>query len=216
MEENKKKIDIFLEHNYNIITQQGMDLVKINYGSKGHKTRFYKLDPDSNTFNAREVASQQYPTHSYKIFKDVIKIVYGVKSPNLIKKLAAKKDKDIEAIKLLKQPRNILSIITKKRSLDFYCSYEKLKNEQINNLFYGLKKYTDDKNVGYKIISTNQFLLQKVKFKIVMKLKDRIENGEILDENQRYSQIIRRLSSAKRIQNISFFKLILLYNILMK
>ena len=116
VEEDKKKIDKFLEHNYNIITQQGMDLVKINYGSKGHKTRFYKLDPDSNTFNAREMASQQYPTHSYKIFKDVIKIVYGVKSPNLIKKLAAKKDKDTEAIKLLKKPRNILSIITKKRS----------------------------------------------------------------------------------------------------
>ena len=91
--------------------------------------------------------------------------------------------------------------------MDFYCT-----DEQINNWFYGLKVFTDENNVGYKIISTNKFVLYKIKLKLVLKLKQAIVNGEIIDENKKFTNIIQKLVIEKGIQRISFIKLILLYN----
>ena len=212
--EKMEKIDNFLENNYDKITK-GMDLVKINIGSKGHKTHYYNLDDNNNTFNAKETASQQYPKHSYRFFKDIIKITYGIKSDNLKKKLLAGKSKDTEAISLLRQPWEFFSIITRKRSLDFYCHdyiMDDKNDKQINNWFYGLKKYTDDNNIRYKIISVNKFVLNRVKFKFAMILKNALKEGKILDENKKFSEIISELSSEKGIQNMPFIKLFLFFS----
>ena len=206
---NYENIDSFLEGHFNKI-RDGMNLIKINYGSKGHKMHFYNIDVDSGTFNVKVLANQQYPTHSYNLFKDITKIMYGVKSTNLVKKLLAKKDKDHESIKLMQYPWRILSFITKKRSVDLYCD-----DDQVNNWFYGLKSFTDENNIVYKINSTNKFILYKIKFKIVIQLKLAISNGEIRDENNKYTNIIDRLIKEKGIHNISFTKLMILYNRLM-
>ena len=212
--EKIEKIDKFLDNNYDKITK-GMDLVKINIGSKGHKTHYYNLDDNKNTFNAKETASQQYPKHSYRFFKDIIKVTYGIKSDNLKKKLLAGRNKDTEAISLLRQPWEFFSIITLKRSLDFYCHdylMDDKNDKQINNWFYGLKKYTDDNNIGYKIISVNKFVLNRVKFKFAMILKKALKEGKILDENNKFSDIILALSSEKGIQNMPFIKLFLFFS----
>ena len=202
LEENFKSIKNFFEDNYNKIIK-GMNLVKINYGSKGYKVHFYNIDDDSSTFNTKTASTQTFPNHSYKLFKDVTKIMYGVHSNNLLKKMSDK-DKDTEAIKLLKSPYNILSIMTKKRSVDLYCD-----DDQINNWFYGLKYFTMEKKVNYKIISTNKFILNKIKYKIVSHLKKNVANKE--KEKQTY-KFIKNLNKEVTLGNISFAKLILLYN----
>lgn len=80
-----------------------MNLEKINYGSKGYKVHFYNIDDDSATFNTRTAATQTYPNHTYNLFKDVTKTMHDVHSNNLLKKMFGK-EKDTEAIKLLKSP----------------------------------------------------------------------------------------------------------------
>ena len=68
------------------------------------------------------------------------------------------KDKDLEMLRLLRCPWRFISIITKSRSLDFYCD-----DEQIDNMFYGLKSFFVDYEVPFKINTTNYFILTKLK-----------------------------------------------------
>ena len=189
-----------------------MNLIKINYGSKGYKMHFYNIDMDSNTFNARSLASQQCPTNSYQLSKDITKITYGIKAENLKKKIIDKKDKDTDAIKLLNFPWRFLSLATKKRSVDLYC-----EDDQLNNWFYGLKYMTNYYNIDYKIISTNKFVINKIKFKLVLQLKESLKNEEIKDENNIYKNVIQKICKKKGMgmESISFTKLMLLYNKIM-
>ena len=200
-----QKIDTFLSSNYDAIIQ-GMNLIKINFSSKGYKASFYKIDTESNTLNSRNSQEQQYPTHSYNLFNDITKVIYGIKSHNLIKKILSKKDLDESAIHLMKFPWRILSFVTKKRTIDLYCD-----DEQLNNWFYGLKQFTNDNNISYKIFSTNKFVLNKVKYKIVLKLNKAIKNQKI-EENNEYTHLIKQLCREVGIHNISFAKMIILYN----
>ena len=206
---NYRKIDDFFSKKCDAITK-GMNLIKINYGSKGYKMYFYNIDLDSNTLNSKILQTQQYPDHSYNLFKDISKVLYGLKSPNLVKKILNRKGKEEDSINLLRFPWRILSLITKKRSIDLYC-----EDDQLDNLVYGLKQFTNDNNISYKIFSANKFVLNKIKYKIVLKLMKVIKNIEINDKNDKYITLVRGLSSEVRIHTISFAKLFLLYNIIM-
>ena len=192
-------INTFLENNYNKI-EKGMFLSKINYGSKGYKNHYYNIDTDSNTLSIRMIATQD-PKKSYNLFKDITKIMYGLHSENLIRRLDDKKD--TEVIKLLKNPWNFLSIVTKKRSLDLYCV-----DEQIVNWFYGLKYFTEKNRVNYKMISVNKYLLSKIKYKIVIQLKK--HSGK--NKNKKIDAIINQLCKGKEIHKVSFIKIMLLYH----
>ena len=80
-----------------------------------------------------------------------------MKSRNLRKKLLMK-DKEPEMLRLLRCPWRFISIITKSRSLDFYCD-----DEQIDNMFYGMKQILIEKNLFFKINSATYYLLNKTK-----------------------------------------------------
>ena len=205
--ENFANIDSFLTKNYDIITKD-MRLIKINYGSKGHKFYFYRIDNDSNTLNVRSIENEPYPLMSFNLFKDVTKITYGIRSKNLIRKLKDKNKGDSDTRKLLREPWKFISFILKKKSVDLYC-----ENEQVDNWFYGMKDFTRDNSVEYKILSTNKFVLNKIKYRIAIKLKVEIDNGNIVEEKS--VELVKKLIKEKAFHNISFSKLILLYNKLM-
>ena len=100
-------------------------------------------------------------------------------------------------------PWRFLSIITKSRSIDLYSD-----NNEINTLFYGLKSFFIDNKMAYKINSTNYFLLNKIKLKLVLRLQKKYK-----DENkENLPNIVKQLVKEKAIQNISFTKLFLIYN----
>ena len=203
-------IDNFLDKNYELIIK-GMRLMKINYSSKGHKYYFYNIDSDSNTLQIRQKEGDPYPIVSYNLFKDVMKITYGIKSKNLIKKLKNKNECNDETRKYLRMPWRFISFVLQKKSIDLY-----LENDQVDTWFYGLKNFTknDVNDVEYKISSTNKFLLNKVKYRIVIKLKCAVNDGEIVEEKS--VNLVKKILKEKAVQNITFTKLILLYNKLVK
>ena len=200
-------IDNFLDKNYELIIK-GMTLMKINYSSKGHKYYFYNIDSDSNTLQIRQKEGDPYPLVSYNLFKDVTKITYGIKSKNLIKKLKNKNECNDETRKYLRMPWRFISFVLQKKSIDLY-----LENDQVDTWFYGLKNFTKN-DVEYKISSTNKFLLNKVKYRIVIKLKCAVNDGEIVEEKS--VNLVKKILKEKAVQNITFTKLILLYNKLVK
>ena len=200
-----KKILNFLSYHSERL-KKGMNLIKINYKSNGFKTHFYDIDENALTFNIRKSESNDYPSKSYHIQNDIIKIQYGIKSRNLRKKLLSK-DKDLEMMRLLRYPWRFISIITRDRSTDFYCD-----EEQIDDMFYGMKCFLIDNNVPFKINSTTYFLLNKTKIKIAIELKKKYQE----EDEENTPKIVYDLLSEKAIQNISFAKLFLLYNKYMK
>ena len=110
-------------------------------------------------------------------------------------------------MKLLNFPWRFLSVILKDKSVDLYC-----EDKQLEIWFYGLKYYTMINNVEYKILSTNKFVLNKIKLKIVIGLKSAMDKNNIQGNKEKLNFIIQKLCKEKAIQNISFTKLFLLYN----
>lgn len=180
----------------------GLKLVKINYKSNGYKKHIYNIDEENNCFCVWKNKNLNYPSKLYNLEKDIIKVTYGNKTRNLRRKLLSK-DADKESIKFLRIPWRILSIITRKRSIDLYCD-----DNQINYMFYGLKYFFIDNKVPYKINSTNYFVINKIKLKIAIILKQKFKD----EEKENIPNIIKLLIKEKSIQNISFTKLFLLYN----
>ena len=195
----KKIINFLSYHNEKLV--DGLNLIKINFKSNGFKTHFYDIDNEKLTFNIR---SNEYnkTSKSYNFARDIIKITYGMKSRNLRKKLLMK-DKEPEMLRLLRCPWRFISIITKSRSLDFYCD-----DEQINNMFYGMKQILIEKDLSFKINSATYYLLNKTKIKICIEIKKKYQQKD----EKHIPKIVNDLLQEKGIQNISFVKLFLIYN----
>ena len=200
-------IDNFLDKNYEKI-MKGMTLMKINYSSKGHKYYYYNIDSDSNTLQIRQKEGDPYPSMSYNLIKDVTKITYGIRTKNLVKKLKNKNECLDETRKFLRMPWRFISFVLQKKSIDL-C----LENDQVDTWFYGLKSFTKN-DVEYKIISTNKFLLNKIKYRIAIQLKCAVDNGEIVEEKS--INLVKKIIKEKAFHAITFTKLILLYNKLIK
>ena len=196
----KKIVNFLSEHREKLI--DGLTLIKINFKSNGFKTHFYDIDETKLTFNIRKSDTGGSVTASYNFESDIIKIQYGIKSRNLRKKLLAK-EKDLDMLRLFRCPWRFISIITKDRSLDFYCD-----DEQIDNMFYGMKSILIDNKMAHKINSSNYYLLNKTKMKIVIELKMKYQK----EEKENIPKIISDLLRERAIQNISFVKLFLIYN----
>jgi hypothetical protein len=195
---NMEKILSFLSANAQELIN-GLELNKINFKSKGYKTHVYDVDENEFLFNVRP-SKKSNPSKSYSIQNDIVKITYGLKSKNLIKKLSSNNDNDK---KLIKRPWNLLSVILRDRSIDLSCEGNKL-----NYMFYGMKYFLVDNNVPFKINSVNYFVLNKLKLKICIILKKQYKG---INEEE-IPNIIKQLTKEKAIQNISFAKIFLLFN----
>ena len=134
-----------------------------------------------------------------------------VSQVKILKKKILSKEKDNEFIKLINFPWRFISIITKERPIDLYC-----EDNQINNWFYGLKHHFNINNMPYKIMSTNRYILTKIKFKIVQKLKKSFQNDNLKENDNESKQIVKELSREKGVQNYSFCKLLIFYDKLIK
>ena len=181
--------------------KKGLELFKINYKTKGYKIHFYNIDEKNLTFNIRKKNEEPHPSKSYSLKNDIIKVAYGIKSRNLRKKLLSD-DKDTKTIELLRKPWLFISIITKSRSIDLYGN-----EKDINSLFYGFKYYLIDNKMAYKINSATYFLLNKIKLKLALNIRDNTKS-----KGKEKNNIVKQLIREKAIQNISFTKLFLLYN----
>ncbi len=170
-------------------------LTKINFTSKGKKEHFYKVLEEKQAINVYEKLSSNSP---YRIISlnEITKICYGISSDNVKKKF-----KNVTSTNL-KNPWLFLSIVTPARSTDLY-----MEENTLNTWFYGLRYYLRKKNMSHKIISVNNFVLTKLKLKLIYK----IGSKKTANTENAYKNLVSNIAKEKQIQNLSFAKILLLY-----
>ena len=132
---------------------QGSNIIKINFTSNGKKEHFYKIDTYNDIIKIFETNKNNTSRKNIE-FKNICKITFGIKSRNLIQKK--------KILSFPNQPYFYLSIIEKKRSLDF--EFNKIEN--CKNWFYGFHNYLINTQRKYKIISVTGFIINNLKMKM--------------------------------------------------
>lgn len=204
----ERKFNTFLVKNFQIICE-GDILTKINFSSSGKKEHFYKLIPEENIIRVyQKKTDKNFKTIN---FSEVKKFGYGVNSENLRKRFKNMKYTS------LKNPWQFFSIITIDRSVDLY-----LEETKLNQWFYGIYYHLKKNESTRKIISVNNFLITKLKLKLMNNLKEHYELNRKIENNNPYKELINNLLQGKYIfyfiayldkgiQNFSFAKIFLLY-----
>ena len=183
-----------LERNF-MSLKTGEVLMKINYNSKDTKMHHYLLDAKNNCISVFNKSGGSEP-ESEIYFKNIIKILYGIKTTNLIKKIKNLPNSD--------QPYLYMSFLLRNRSVDLSFSEKNVKK-----WFYGLYYYLINTNRSYKISSCTNFMLNRIKMKINYSLNNIVENKS---EGENDYKIKLQIKGAIKNRNNTFVKSILLYN----
>jgi hypothetical protein len=138
--------------------------------------------PEHNLINIYENINCKIP---YKAiyFKDIKKFCYGVSSSNLKKRFKNLSSND------LKSPWLFFSIVTNDRSFDLYLDESKLMT-----WFYGIKYYLKKNEVDNKLISVGNFVLTRVKLKLMFLMKEHYIDKKGDDV---YKNLVKNLSKGK-------------------
>lgn len=158
------KIKNFFEKRYSHI-YKGENIRKINYNSIQIKEHFYQIDCGNDLFQVFSLnQSIQKAKHNY-YFDEVIKIVVGFKTKNVLNK--------IDSLKITKEkkPFLILSLVFRNRTIDLYFKDEK----SAKYWFYGLYYYFKISKRKYKICSCTNYLLFRIKSKMMKKFNKNIK-----------------------------------------
>ena len=158
--ENDKKLTKFLEKMYYYI-YKGEIITKINYRTTGLKKHFYQIDYKEDLFESFLAdESSKKPKEVYD-FDDILKIVVGIKTDNVIKKI------NNLNIKNKNEPFRFMSLILRKRTIDLYFP----KKESAKSWFYGLYRYMQVSERSYKIGSCTSYILARIKCKMINQLE---------------------------------------------
>ena len=171
----------------------GEILMKINFNSKDTKMHYYLLDIRRNSILVFNKCGGSKP-ESEICFRKIIKILYGIKTQNLIKKIKSLPNND--------QPFLYMSFILRDRSIDLTFS-----DKSIKKWFYGIYYHLMTTHENYKINSCSNFILSRIKMKINTFLNIAGEQSNNLDYKRKF-----QIRNAIRFTNNSFAKTILLYN----
>ena len=173
----------------------GEVLMKINYNSKDTKMHHYLLDPKKNCISVFNKTGGSEP-ESEIYFKNIIKILYGIRTNNLIKKIKTLPNSD--------QPYLYMSFLLKRRTIDLTFS-----DKNVKKWFYGLYYYLMNTNRSYKIISCTNFIISRTKMKMNYFLNNIGENKSEMDDNYKLKFQIK---GVVKNRNNTFVKSLILYN----
>ena len=174
---------------------QGDILMKINYNSKDTKMHHYLLDTSKNCIAVYNKTGGSRPETEIYI-KNIIKILYGIKTDNLLKKIKNLPNSD--------QGYLYMSLLLKNRSIDLSFSEKNVKK-----WFYGLYYYLINTKRHYKINSCTYFVLSRIKMKMNYYLNNIGENTT--GGNNDYKIKFQIRGEIKNKDN-TFVKSILLFN----
>jgi len=183
-----------LERNF-MSLKTGEVLMKINYNSKDTKMHHYLLDAKNNCISVFNKSGGSEP-ESEIYFKNIIKILYGIKTSNLIKKIKNLPNSD--------QPYLYMSFLLRNRTVDLSFS-----DKNVKKWFYGLYYYLINTNRSYKINSCTNFILNRIKMKINYFLNN---IGENKSEGDNDYKIKLQIKGVIKNRNNTFAKSILLFN----
>ena len=175
--------------------QLGDSILKINLNSYGTKTHFYRLNYDKDSIQIYK-KDKDSKVDKEILINSIIKIIFGINSSNLKKK--------IKTLPNINQPWLYMSFISKDSSIDLY-----LNENQIRKWFYGLSNYLNIISKRYKILSKSKYILNRCKMKMANELIIYSKKDLISDSDSH--SIIKNLNPSGN-NNVSFVKLLLLYN----
>ena len=202
MKINRKNADFIVSNMFEKFyteIKSGEVLMKINFNSKDTKNHFYLLDTRHNSILVFNKIGASKP-ESEITFRKIKKIVYGIKTTNLIKKIKNLPNND--------QPYLYMSFILKDRSIDLSFSERSIKK-----WFYGIYYHLINTNSSYKIISCTNFIINRTKMKMNSFLNNSIEQKIEGNNDYRMKSQIRNVI---RDDNNTFVKSLLLYKKLNK
>lgn len=167
--ENTKKLKDFFEEFY-ISIYNGHTLTKINMNTSGKKEHFYRLDYENDIIQIFERKNSTTPTKKIPV-AHIKKIVYGVKTDNLRKKM--------KSITSSVQSYLFMSFVLRERTIDLFFG------THLKEWFYGMKYFYDQCKMKYKMNSTTGFVLERIKLIMASKI-----SGKTVDLS--FTQILLR------------------------
>ncbi len=132
----------------------GDNIVKINLTSKGKKIHNYQLSIDNDVIEIFKKDKSGGQIEKVIDSFNISRILFGIKSENLIKKE--------KVLSYKNKPWCYLSIIYNKKSLDWEFEDE----EDCKKWYYGFQNYFFSTNRKFKVLSTTGFVIQKLKMKV--------------------------------------------------
>ena len=159
------KIKRFLNKGY-LIIYKGENIMKINFGNPNMKDKFTRIDNESDCLQIYEKSSSSSKLDKNFYLDNILKVVVGIKTMNVKSKL--KKLKIIQAEK----PYLFLSLILRKRTVDFVFNNGKNAKNWFYGLYYFYSQLTDR---PYKICSCTSYILFRIKCKAIKKLNGKIQ-----------------------------------------
>ena len=191
-------INNMLEKYYHGI-KTGEVLMKLNYNNKETKMHYYLLDAKRNCISVFNKTGGSKPESEIPI-KKIKKLLYGIKTPNLIKKIRTLPNND--------QPYLYMSLVLRDRTIDLTFS-----DKSVKKWFYGLYYYLMNINQNYKIISCTNFIISRTK----MKMNSFLNNaGENKYEGNNDHKMKFQIRNVIKDRNNTFFKFLFLYNKIFK
>ena len=178
-------LKIFFEKAFNHI-YNGESITKINMKSKGSKAHIFRLENATGHLLYLNGSIYKAPKKEFDLNR-IIKMKIGMETKNVIEKL--------NIVKLASKNKNkpyrfisfILSVNNKKKetkSLDLVFN----KTKSALKWFYGLFYFFKRENMSYKICSCTNYILKRIKSKMMYKLKI---NMSKMNENSFANCIIR-------------------------
>ena len=188
--------ETFLKHQL-LSLEEGSILIKINYTSDGYNEHFFRicLIDDEYYFCVHKKISDIKP---YKIFnlQELNDITIGIKTNNLKNKIS---DKFMKQFK----PGGILSLWFNERTFDLYFDNDDEMNRWFEAIYY-YNKYIMGNNMRRNL---NYFFFNKLKLKLLFRLKNCQNNNLIIIEQLKYYYELNELE----FLDLPFAKCFLLY-----
>ncbi len=157
----------------------------MNYSTSGRKEHFYQISPTEKCIKVFKKQGNKAPGSIF--LTDIKKCVYGVFTENVKKKFVSMQNAKLNI------PWLFFSILTEKRSIDFY-----IEEKDLIVWYYGIKKFLEINDESDKLISVSGFLLQKLKMKMIYQLNEELKKQVVPDKNlMKFSKLINNKNNGK-------------------
>lgn len=180
--------------------EQGNELIKFNFTSKGIMKHVYQIGMIKEKYHliVYKNKSDQMANKAMRTIPltEMIKISFCCSSDNLKKRIMQKQIKDFK-------PWLFLSLHFAKRTIDLYFDNDDLINDWFLGIYYYMWKVSERSDNLPKI---NLFYLNKLKLKLLYKLKETKGDLPILDQIKTFST-----ENEIEFQSLPISKAILLY-----
>ena len=181
----KSQITSFVSKAYRALLE-GDYLVKCNISSNGRIRKFFKLEPSGKLLIATKEIYIENPTKNRELdLREVDAVIYGKSTPTLLKIY----NKPLENF-------NCFSLITKGKTIDFYCT-----DEQTHLWVVGLSVEIKKRNPGAFCLEAGRLIWRGVRLSLMEKYRKIAEKqgNKTAKKEESFVKALLQLFKAKKI-----------------